>query len=111
MTAKKVNASITRRSVLMGAAALVTTVAVAAPLPLEEWSFAIGQLVSHKDQPMLSEIIGRVRTSRGSEIYSIKRLADVPVAYLMIEADVLVPVADMDADAVMAAEVAWTKGA
>ncbi|MER8481158.1 hypothetical protein [Mesorhizobium sp. M1322] len=110
MATEKVNTPITRRSVLMGAAALVATAAAAAaPLPLEEWSFEVGQLVSHRDQPMLSEIVGRVRTTKGREIYSIRRLADVPIAYLMILGEVLVPV--NDEDAIRSAEAAWARGA
>lgn len=87
--------TITRRSALFGAAAVAALTVIQLPTQTDEqWSFAIGQLVSHRDQPMLSEIVGRVRTNKGIEVYGVRRLADVPVVDLIILGEVLVPVAD-----------------
>ncbi len=103
------NTSITRRSVLTGAVALVagTAVTVSAPLPVKAWSFDVGQLVSHADQPMLAVVVSRVRSSKGREIIGVRRLADVQVIDLMILAESLVCVPIHEAEAVLAAEAAW----
>lgn len=43
----------------------------------EIWKFCLGQCISHKDMAMPSLVLGRVRTSRGDEIYSVRSFAIV----------------------------------
>ncbi|PBB93193.1 hypothetical protein CK215_04240 [Mesorhizobium sp. WSM3864] len=103
---------ITRRSVLAGAAALAANAALAGTPTAENWTFELGQLVSHKDQPFLSMVLARSKTRRGDEVYGIRRLRDdVPVSDLMMLSGALVPIADCDAEAVRTAEHAWETSA
>jgi len=41
----------------------------------ERWTFHLGQCVSHRDHPMPSLVLTRVRTSHGAEIYGIRSFA------------------------------------
>ncbi len=73
-----------------------------------EFAFNLGQLVSHRDQPMLSTVLHRQRATNGMEIYGVRRLVDrSPVPYLMMLGEVLIPVAVEDAEAVASAEEVW----
>ena len=77
---------------------------LARELPFE---FERGQLVTHRDQPMLAMVMTRQRASNGLEFYGVTRLADdCEVPDLIIMGDVLVAVADEDAEAVAEAEEA-----
>jgi hypothetical protein len=60
---------------------------------LETWQFKIGQCVSHKDQSMPSLVMGRVKTSKGREVYGVRSFAEVdPCRDRMILGDSLVNV-------------------
>ncbi|MER9494086.1 hypothetical protein NKI86_19910 [Mesorhizobium sp. M0320] len=39
---------------------------------VDRWKFEIGSAVDHRDQPMLSEVMSRERTSKGREIYGVR---------------------------------------
>ncbi|MDG4854082.1 MULTISPECIES: hypothetical protein [unclassified Mesorhizobium] len=41
----------------------------------ENWQFEVGAWITHKDQSMPSLVLGRMRTSRGDEIYSVRSFA------------------------------------
>lgn len=75
---------------------------IIAEQPAETWKFELGQIVSHKDHPHLSMVLLRTATTRGREVYGIRRLRDD--WDIMILADALVAVADEDVEAVAAAE-------
>ena len=38
----------------------------------ETWRFEIGQMITHRDQPMLSEVVSRRRAGRLSEVYGVR---------------------------------------
>ncbi|RWB65436.1 hypothetical protein [Mesorhizobium sp.] len=97
---------ITRRSILASAVTLVAG-ATLATAQTEQWTFEVGQLVSHRDQPCLAMVLHRTRTSRGDEVYGIRRLNDnASVRDLQIMVCALVPVADHEAEAMAEAEAA-----
>ncbi|MFD1985893.1 hypothetical protein ACFSOZ_25945 [Mesorhizobium newzealandense] len=55
------------------------------------YRFAIGQAVTHRDQPMPAVVVCRTRTSRGDELYGIRRrLDDCVFPELMILGEALV---------------------
>lgn len=81
---------------------------VAGNLEAAEWAFDVGQLVSHRDQPMLAMVMGRTRATNGMEIYGLERLVErAPLLHSMMLAEVLIPVSDQDADGVASAEEVW----
>lgn len=57
---------------------------------IERWQFEIGSLVDHRDQPMLSEVLYRARTSKGRQVYGVRRQEECVVRDLMILGEVLV---------------------
>lgn len=57
----------------------------------ETWKFEIGQMVTHRDQPMPSTVLSRQRAGRHGEIYGVRRLDDCSVRDLMILGEVLLP--------------------
>ena len=48
-----------------------------APPAPQPWEFNLGQCISHRDQPMPSLVLTRVRTSKGAEIYGVRSFANV----------------------------------
>ncbi|MER8921680.1 hypothetical protein [Mesorhizobium sp. M0802] len=56
----------------------------------ENWKFEIGAMITHRDQPMLSQVVGRVRTTKGHQVYGVRRLDDCEVPELMIFGESLV---------------------
>lgn len=61
--------------------------------PTANWRFKLGQCISHKDQIMPSLVMGRVRTSKGREVYGVRSFMNVdPCRDRMILADSLVDV-------------------
>jgi hypothetical protein len=56
----------------------------------ETWAFDLGQRVTHRDQPFPSVVMARVRTSKGHEIYGIRRNEECEVRDLMVLGEVLV---------------------
>ena len=56
----------------------------------ETWQFAVGSLVTHRDQPMPALVMARVRTTKGHEVYGVRRLEECEVRDLMIMGEVLV---------------------
>lgn len=56
----------------------------------ESWKFEIGAKITHRDQPMLSEVLTRARTGKGHEIYGVRRLEECGVPELMILGEALV---------------------
>jgi hypothetical protein len=57
------------------------------------WAFKLGQCISHKDQSLPSLVLGRVRTSKGREVYGVRSFMNVdPNRNRMILADSLVDV-------------------
>lgn len=57
------------------------------------WRFKLGQCISHKDQSMPSLVMGRVRTTKGREVYGLRSFMNVdPNRDRMILADSLVDV-------------------
>ena len=76
------------------------------------FAFERGQIVTHRDQPMLAVVTTRGRASNGLEVYGVVRLSyDCDVTSLLIGGDALMPVADDDVAAVAKAEAAWWRGA
>ncbi len=66
---------------------------VAEPPPPEAWRFKIGQCISHKDQILPSLVMGRVRTTKGREVYGVRSFMHVdPCRDRMILGDSLVSV-------------------
>lgn len=57
----------------------------------ETWQFEIGATVTHRDQPLPSLVMARVRTTKGREVYGIRRLEECEVPDLMILGEVLLP--------------------
>lgn len=57
----------------------------------ETWQFEIGATVTHRDQPMLSEVLYRARAGKHGEVYGVRRLDDCEVRNLTILGDVLLP--------------------
>lgn len=58
-----------------------------------QWRFKLGQCISHKDQSLPSLVMGRVRTSKGREVYGVRSFMNVdPCRDRMILADCLVDV-------------------
>lgn len=57
----------------------------------DTWQFEIGSMISHRDQPMLSEVMMRVRTTKGHEVYGVRRVEECEVRDLMIFGEVLLP--------------------
>lgn len=55
-----------------------------------DWQFEIGQTITHRDQPMLSTVMGRVRTTKGREVYCVRRHEECEVPDLMILGEALV---------------------
>ncbi|PWJ87828.1 hypothetical protein C8D77_114119 [Mesorhizobium loti] len=45
--------------------------------PAETWRFKLGQCISHKDQVMPSLVMGRVRTTKGREVYGVRSFMNV----------------------------------
>lgn len=41
------------------------------------WRFKLGQCISHKDQSMPSLVMGRVRTTKGREVYGLRSFMNV----------------------------------
>lgn len=39
------------------------------------WRFKLGQCISHQSQSMPSLVVGRVRTSKGGEVYGVRSFA------------------------------------
>ncbi|QGU20829.1 hypothetical protein MCHK_10060 [Mesorhizobium huakuii 7653R] len=69
--------------------------AVIAEQPVETWRFKLGEWITHKSQPMPSLVMGRVRTTKGHEIYGVRSFADVdPCRDRMILAESLVSMGD-----------------
>lgn len=59
--------------------------------------FAIGQRITHRDQPMLSVVTSRQRTSKGHEIYGVWSLnPNDPMRDRIMLGEVLMPVDDID---------------
>lgn len=59
----------------------------------ESWRFKLGQCVSHKDQSLPSLVMGRIRTTKGVEVYGVRSFATVdPRRDRMIEGGSLVDV-------------------
>lgn len=57
------------------------------------WRFRLGQCVSHQSQSMPSLVIGRIRTTKGQEVYGVRSFMNVdPCRDRMILADRLVDV-------------------
>ncbi|TIL23660.1 MAG: hypothetical protein E5Y88_22285 [Mesorhizobium sp.] len=54
------------------------------------WQFEIGAMVTHRDQPMLSEVLSRQRAGRLGEVYGVRRLDACEVRDLMILGEVLI---------------------
>ncbi len=66
---------------------------IAPDTPAADWRFKLGQCISHKDQSMPSLVMGRQRTSKGREVYSVRSFMSVdPCRDRMILADSLVDV-------------------
>jgi hypothetical protein len=42
----------------------------------ETWQFEIGAMITHRDQPMLSLVMTRQKTTKGREVYGIRRLRE-----------------------------------
>ena len=42
----------------------------------DTWQFEIGSMITHRDQPMLSEVMMRVRTTKGHEVYGVRRVEE-----------------------------------
>lgn len=61
--------------------------------PANNWRFNLGQCISHKDQILPSLVMGRVRTTKGREVYGVRSFMDVdPCRDRMILGDSLVDV-------------------
>ncbi|TPL39246.1 hypothetical protein [Mesorhizobium sp. B2-4-8] len=59
------------------------------------WKFEVGAWITHKDRPMPSLVVGRVRTSKGTEIYGVRSFAVVdPNRDRMILGECLCPIDD-----------------
>lgn len=59
------------------------------------WRFKLGEWITHKDQPLPSLVMGRVRTTKGREIYGVRSFMNVdPQRDRMILADSLKPIDD-----------------
>ncbi|MGO4637246.1 hypothetical protein AB4Z43_02280 [Mesorhizobium sp. 2RAF45] len=56
------------------------------------WKFEIGATITHRDQPMPAVVLLRVRTTKGVEVYGVRRLDECEVRDLMIEGEALVTV-------------------
>ncbi|ESY58292.1 MULTISPECIES: hypothetical protein [unclassified Mesorhizobium] len=73
----------------------MNAIAIAAEQPVVSWRFRLGDWITHKDQSLPSLVMGRVRTSKGREIYGVRSFMDVdPCRDRMILADSLVAMAD-----------------
>lgn len=102
MATDRVN--ITRRTLLSGLAVATAAVALSHEVAIGEpsgasgcdgWKFKLGDLVTHKDQPLPSLVMGRVRTTKGREVYSLRSFAIVdPIRDRMILGDSLVAMGD-----------------
>lgn len=57
------------------------------------WRFKLGQCISHKDQSLPSLVMTRVRTTKGYEVYGVRRMEACAAPDLMILGDSLVDVA------------------
>lgn len=72
----------------------MTTVNPASIGLADTWQFRLGQCISHKDQSMPSLVLGRVKTSKGHEVYGVRSFATVdPNRDRMILGSALVDVA------------------
>ena len=61
----------------------------------ETWKFELGAMVSHRDQPLPSLVMGRIRTTKGREVYGVRSFMNVdPCRDRMILADSLKPIDD-----------------
>ncbi|QND59862.1 hypothetical protein [Mesorhizobium huakuii] len=61
--------------------------------PPTTWRFKLGQCISHKDQILPSLVMGRVKTSKGREVYGLRSFMNVdPNRDRMILGDSLVDV-------------------
>ena len=59
------------------------------------WRFELGEFVTHNDQSLPSLVMGRVRTTKGCEIYGVRSFAILdPCRDRMIEGDCLKPIDD-----------------
>lgn len=54
------------------------------------WKFELGQAVTHRDQPFPATVLYRCRTSKGAEVYGVRRNEECQVPDLMILGEVLV---------------------
>lgn len=62
---------------------------------IETWQFELGAMITHRDQPMPSLVMGRVRTTKGKEIYGVRSFAHVdPMRDRMIFGESLVVMDD-----------------
>lgn len=63
--------------------------------PTETWRFELGAMITHRDGPMPSIVLSRVRTSRGDEVYGVRSLAfEDPNRDRIIMGEVLKPIDD-----------------
>ncbi|RWC09032.1 hypothetical protein [Mesorhizobium sp.] len=63
--------------------------------PTETWQFELDALVTHKDGPMPSLVLSRVRTSKGHEVYGVRSFAfEDPNRDRIIMGEVLKPIDD-----------------
>ncbi|UVK44852.1 hypothetical protein BPNPMPFG_000317 [Mesorhizobium sp. AR07] len=63
--------------------------------PDDTWAFKLGEWITHRDQPMPSLVLSRVRTCKGNEIYGVRSFATVdPNRDRMMLGDSLVPMTD-----------------
>ncbi|TIT39964.1 MAG: hypothetical protein E5W76_17925 [Mesorhizobium sp.] len=61
----------------------------------ETWQFELDALVTHKDGPMPSLVLSRIRTSKGDEVYGVRSFATVdPNRDRIIMGAVLKPIDD-----------------
>ncbi|RUU92817.1 hypothetical protein EOB59_05515 [Mesorhizobium sp. M7A.F.Ca.MR.176.00.0.0] len=54
------------------------------------WKFNVGQMVTHRDQPMPALVMTRHKAGRLGELYGVLRQDDCDVPYLTILGEVLV---------------------
>lgn len=54
------------------------------------WKFEIGATITHRDQPFPAIVTQRVRTTKGREVYGVRRLDECEVRDLLIEGEALV---------------------
>jgi hypothetical protein len=68
--------------------------AIAEQPPTDTWKFELGSWITHKDQSLPSLVMGRVRTTKGREVYGVRSFMNVdPNRDRMIGGDSLVAMA------------------